>query len=115
MMAVRRVFIVWSHSLFYGSVHLLLNHPDIEIIGASQESEAMWTEVQELRPDTIIIERRGEDDGGIPGVVASHIWSGPWGPSIIHAGLHDNTAQVYRREQHTLEQAEDLLRLILHE
>lgn len=114
MMAVRRVFIAWSHSLFYGSVHLLLNHPEIEIIGASQESDAIWTEVQAMRPDTIIIERRDEEDEGLSGIDVSHIWSGPWSPRIIHAGLHDNTAHVYQHEQHTLEQADDLLRLILN-
>lgn len=113
-MAVRRVFIAWANSLFYGSVRLLLDHPDVEIIGARAESETLWREVSDLRPDTIIIERRGEDDPPVPGI---HIlWeSNTWNPRIIHAGLHDNIAQVCRCEQHTLEHAEDLLHLVLNE
>ncbi len=113
-MAVRRVFIAWSHSLFYGSVRLLLNHPGIEVVGASRESEIVWSEIINLSPDTIIIERRGEDDSPVAGTRI--LWeSATWKPRIIHAGLHDNIAQVCRCEQHTLEHAEDLLLLVLKE
>jgi DNA-binding NarL/FixJ family response regulator len=110
-MAVRRVFIAWSHPLFYGSVRLLLSHPDIEIMGASLDSESVWHEVGDLRPDTIIIERRGTGDEVMLGPKARDSWH----PRIIHTGLDDNVAQVCRCEQHVLEQAEDLLHLILNE
>jgi DNA-binding NarL/FixJ family response regulator len=110
-MADRRVFIAWSHSLFYGSVRLLLQHPDIEIIGANAESETLWHEVNIFRPDTIIIERRGTGDSIMLGPQTGDSWH----PRIIHAGLHDNTAHVCRCEQHILEQADDLLRIVLNE
>jgi DNA-binding NarL/FixJ family response regulator len=110
-MADRRVFIAWSHSLFYGSVRLLLQHPDIEIIGANAESETLWHEVNIFRPDTIIIERRGTGDDIMLGPQTRDSWH----PRIIHTGLHDNIAHVCRCEQHILEQADDLLRLVLNE
>ncbi len=110
-MAVRRVFIAWSHPLFYGSVRLLLSHPDIEITGASLDSETVWHEVGDLRPDTIIIERHGAEDDIMLGPTACESWH----PRIIRTGLHDNIAQVCRCEQHILEQAEDLLHLVLNE
>jgi DNA-binding NarL/FixJ family response regulator len=110
----RRVFIAWSHSLFYGSVRLLLQHPDIEIIGANAESETLWREVNNLRPDIIIIERRAEGDLPVFGIRILGE-SDLWNPRIIHTGLHDNVAHICHCEQHTLEHAEDLLRLVLNE
>ena len=110
-MAVRRVFIAWSHPLFYGSVRLLLNHPDIEIMGASLDSETVWREVSDLQPDAIIIERHGADDEMMLGPKTCDSWQ----PFVIRTGLHDNIAHVCRCEQHILEQAEDLLHLVLDE
>jgi DNA-binding NarL/FixJ family response regulator len=110
-MAGRRVFVAWSHSLFYGAVRLLLQHPDIEIVGANAESETLWVEVASFRPDIIIIER-GDTGGGIMLGLQTH---DSWHPRIIHAGLHDNIAHVCRCEQHILEQADDLLRIVLNE
>jgi DNA-binding NarL/FixJ family response regulator len=110
-MAIRRVFIAWSHSLFYGSVRLLLNHPAIEIVGSGQDSETIWNEVINLRPDTVIVERTGE----VGETAASHQAFRAWdsGTRIIRVGLENNIAQVCRCEQHTLEKAEDLLQLVL--
>ena len=115
-MAVRRVFISWAHSLFYESVRLLLNHPDVEIVGSGPETEIVWAEIADLRPDMIIIEKDSEAPERIVCAETLQIWaSDSWNSHIVHVGLQDNTVQVYRREQHTLEQSEDLLHLVLED
>ncbi len=102
-MAVRRVFIAWSHSLFYESVRLLLNHPEVEIVGSASEVEIVWPDVIELRPDTIVIERNGEESETAASANILPIWkSSAWNPRIIQVGLQDNIVQVYRRKQHIL-------------
>jgi hypothetical protein len=112
-MVVRRVFIAWSHSLFYGSVRLLLEHPEIQIVGSSPAAETPWSEISHLHPDTIVVERTG-DEGENEICPEEHLdWES--GTRIIRVGLQDNNAQVCRCEQHTLEQAEDQLHLILTE
>ena len=112
-MVVRRVFIAWSHSLFYGSVRLLLEHPEIQIVGSSPAAETVWSEIGHLHPNTIIVERSGGDGENeiCPEVLPT--WES--GTRIIRVGLQDNDAQVCRYEQHSLEQAEDLLHLVLNE
>ena len=115
-MAIRRVFIAWSHALFYGSVRLLLSHPDVDIVGASQVSETAWNTVRDLHPDAIILERQDQTDESSPIIEARQIWGNDtWHSRIILTGLHDNTVQVYSCDRHILEQAEDLLHLVLDE
>ncbi len=115
-MTIRRVFIAWTNSLFYRSVRLLLNHPDVAIVGASQESETVWNVIRELRPDTIILERREEMGEETPNLDLDNLWSnGAWNSRVILAGMRDNTAQIYYCEEHVLEQAGDLLQLVLDE
>jgi len=111
-MAVRRVFIAWSHSLFHGSVRLLLNHPEIEVIGACLGSEIIWSEVISLHPDTIIIERGGEGGENAVGLEAFPACES--GMRFVQVGLEDNTAWVCRCEPHVIEQAQDLVLLVLN-
>jgi len=32
-MAVKQVYVIWTNPLFRETVHLLLDHPDIELVG----------------------------------------------------------------------------------
>jgi DNA-binding NarL/FixJ family response regulator len=108
---VRRVFIAWSHALFHHSVSLLLNNPHVQIVGASQDTKNVQTELEALHPDTIIVELSEEQS-------ISSVWrwieTSQWNPHIVCVSLHDNSVSIYHREQHVLEEAGDLLHLILN-
>ncbi len=107
----RRVFIVWCNQLFYESVQALLNHPDIEVVGTSSEPGTAWTNIERLRPDTVIVEECWSSSD--TGREVLHIMeSSAWDPRILRLGLHNNELQMYHREHRTLEQAGDLLNLI---
>lgn len=110
-MAVKQVFILWSYPLFYESVRRLLDDEGIEIVGAGSELSTARTEIETLRPDTILIEQ-SEEGAAISPEILTLIEVSSWGPSIISMSLRDNELWVYQREQKTVKQPEDLLDLI---
>lgn len=109
-MVARRVFVIWTHSIFYESVRLLLNHPEIELVGATSDYVAARGEILGLQPDTILIE---EVSSGVRAEVMGILETSPWSVRIIGLSLADNRLSVYHREQWTVGQAGDLLRLVL--
>jgi len=108
-MAIRRVFAIWAHPIFHESVRLLLNRPDIEWTGATSDYAAAKDAIWGLRPDTILVEEVG---GQVPDEVKEILEAIPWAVRIISLNLADNKSIVYQRERRTIEQPEDLLRLI---
>lgn len=102
-----RVFIVWSHELFYELVHVLLEHPGVEEVGASSQRATLRAEITNLRPDNIIIE-----GACMKAETFRILESCPWNPRVIRLSLQDNELIVYHREQRTVEQADDLLLLL---
>lgn len=109
-MATRRVFVIWTHPLFHESVRLLLDHPQIDWAGATSDHEAAQRHIADLRPDTILIEelegsQAGEEALKLLESISSDI-------RIIRLGLENNVLTIYHREQRTVGQAGDLLRLI---
>ncbi len=109
-MAARRVFVIWTHPIFHESVRLLLNHPDVEWVGATSDYAAAKDEVLDLQPDTILVE---EIAGNIPVEVLEIMEASSQNVRVIGLSLADNELSVYYHEQRTVGQAEDLLRLIL--
>lgn len=106
------VFIIWAHELFYESVHILLNHPDvkgIEEVGANNKSLATQKEIEKLRPHIILVE---ETDETSRTEVLQMLEESDWNPRIICLSLNDNELMVYQREQRIIEQVEDLLKLL---
>jgi DNA-binding NarL/FixJ family response regulator len=108
-MAARQVFIIWTHPLCYESVRLLLNHPDVEIVGAAEDYLTAQNEIDQLRPDTIVVEETGSEANLEPLAILK---SSHWVTRVIGFSLADNKLSVYRREQKTAARAEDLLRLV---
>ena len=109
-MAIRRVFAIWAHPLFGEAVRLLLQHPDVEWLGATSNLGDARVQIVSLRPDTILIEELEGSHAGEEAIkllenIASDI-------RIICLGLDNNELTIYRREQRTVGQAEDLLKLI---
>ncbi len=109
-MALRRVFVIWTHPLFYESVRLLLQHPDIEWVGATADRAVARSQIARLCPDTILIE---EEEGGSVSAEALNVLDASSADvRVIRLSLADNELKVYHREQRTVAKAEDLLRLI---
>jgi DNA-binding NarL/FixJ family response regulator len=108
-MARRRVFIVWSHPLSHESVRLLLNHPDVEVVGATSDYLTARNEIARLQPDTVIVE---EPAGGASAEALALLESSRRVTRVIGFSLDDNKLSVYRREERTAARAEDLLRLV---
>jgi AmiR/NasT family two-component response regulator len=108
-MAIQQVFIIWSHPLSYESMRLLLNHPEVEIVGATADYANAQEEITRLKPDTIIFE---ETEDGARTVALAILESSHWVRRIIGFSLDDNQLIIYRREERTVMRAEDLLSLI---
>lgn len=109
-MTTRRVFVIWTHPLFHESVRLLLNRPQIEWAGATSDHEAAQRHIASLKPDTILIEElEGGHAGGEAIKLLENISSDI---RIIRISLENNELTMYHREQRTVGQAEDLLKLI---
>jgi len=109
-MAIRRVFAIWAHPLFGESVRFLLQHPDVEWLGATSNRGDARAQIMSLCPDTILIEelegsRAGEEAIRLLESISSDV-------RIIRLSLYDNELTIYQREQRTVGQAEDLLKLI---
>ncbi|HZD55448.1 MAG TPA: hypothetical protein VE136_01895 [Anaerolineales bacterium] len=108
-METRRVYVVWTHPLFYASVRLLLDDPYVELVGANSDYAAAHDQIMKLRPDTIIVE---EMEGELSTEALTFLRDSPLLRRVIGLNLTDNQLCVYHREQRTVGRAEDLLILI---
>ncbi len=108
-MSDRRVFIIWTHPLGHEAVRLILNHPDVEVVGATGNQRNALDEIARLHPDIVIVE---EPEGGVSAKALSIIKTSPWVKRVISFNMDDNKLNVYHHEEKTVGKAEDLLRLI---
>ncbi len=108
-MAKHRVFILWTHPLFSETVGRLLGGAQVEIIGASSDPAAGLKEIGRMQPDVVIAE---EDPSGDSGEALQALKAGPAEMLILGLNLENNELQVYRREQRTVADPEDLLRIL---
>lgn len=108
-MAIKQVFIIWSHPLFHESVRLLLKHPDVEIIGATKDYVTARDEISRLKPDTVIVEETGL---GAHEEALLILQSNPYVNRVIGFSLDDNTLSLYHHQECIVARAEDLLDLV---
>ena len=109
-MAVRRVFVIWTHPLFHESARLLLKHPDIIWVGAATDFAAAHESIIKLQPDTILFEKTR---GVKPVDVIEILEVDTWGVRIIGLSLDNNEMSLYHREHQTVVEAGDLLQFVL--
>jgi len=109
-MAVRRVFVIWTHPLFHESVRLLLKHPDIIWVGAAADITTAHEEIMTLLPDTILFEKTR---AGIPEDVIEFLEVDTWAVRIIGLSLDDNEISLYHREHQNVVKAGDLIQFVL--
>lgn len=108
---IRRVFIVWAHTLFRETVSILLNQTAIEIVGISTNQHTALAEIESLKPDTIIIEETEDDT--LTHVEALQILAAcSWGPRLIRLSLEDNELWLYYHERRSINSSEEFLRII---
>ena len=112
-MVVQKVLIVWSNPLFYETVRLLLIHPKVEVGGVAWKQADMYATMEDFRPNAIIVEAMDtSDDMNVEALTI--LGASPWDPRVIRLSLEDNELWLYRREQRIVEQADDLLQMILN-
>lgn len=108
-MQVRRVFVLWTHSLFQESVRLILNQPSVKWLGSTSDYAAAQLQILSLRPDVVLVEERA---GDVPNFALAILELCSWDVTVISLSLADNQLCVYRHELRVVGQAEELVRLI---
>jgi hypothetical protein len=111
-MTVRRIFIFWTSPLFYESIRLLLDHPNIEWVGESCDYTIRLDQVMASTPDTILVE---EVEGSIPGKIMEILELRSLGVRLVGLNLDNNLMNSYHRIEQEVGRAEDLLRWILND
>lgn len=109
-MATRRVFVIWTNPLFHESARLLLKHPDIIWVGASEDITFAHDEITRLHPDTILFEKT---KAGIPADLMEILEVESRDIRIIELSLDNNDMSLYHRERQTVLKAGDLLKSVL--
>lgn len=110
-MSARRVFVIWTHPLFHESIRLLLRRPNVELVGATSDGAVGERQIAMLRPDVVIIEETEEEqqaDARIMSVLQRV-------PKLIRLSLEDNQLILFQRQDRTVGQVADLLRLIVED
>jgi chemotaxis response regulator CheB len=102
-----RVYILWSHQMFYEAVSALLNHPGVEIVGDAPDSPRALAGIEALQPDTIVVEEADDNLDEEPAALRI-LEACSWNPRVVRLSLSDNELRLYQREQWTVEQARDL-------
>ena len=110
-MATQRVYVIWAHPLFHDTLHELLNHTDIDWVGAASDFAIAVEEILTLNPDTILVEEREGET--IRSTFMKILEKIDWDLRVVGVSLNDNQLSVYQREHQTVGQPEDLIRLIL--
>jgi DNA-binding NarL/FixJ family response regulator len=110
-MATHQVYVIWTHPLVRDSLHQLLDHTDINRVGANSDLTIAVEEISRLQPDTILIEElEGESTTYTFMKIAEKF---DWNLRVVGVSLKDNQLSVYQHAQETVGQPEDLIRLII--
>jgi DNA-binding NarL/FixJ family response regulator len=105
-MALRRVYLLWTHPLFFETVHRLLSDQGLDIVGESANHEIGRSEIARLKPEVVVLE---ENEPGSAGELVDLLQSGPSDVLILGLNLMDNELRVYQRQQRTVLRPSDLV------
>ena len=108
----RRVFIKWVNPLFHDTLRALLGHPEVEIVGNSADYEAALASIEELQPDTVIVEETEDTAQNVATLILQVFESRSWCPRVMRMSLQDNDLWVYHREQWTVNDRDELIQII---
>ncbi len=108
-MKPQRVFVLASQSLFAEAVQTLLaEEPGIEVIGAATVGPECYALVEGARPDVVIVEATGDEQGRLAAQVLDCI---P-GAKVIGLTLEDNRIHTYYQQEKQGSRVEDLVEAI---
>ncbi len=107
-MAKKRVFVIWTHPLFYESIRLLLNN-EVDLVGSTDDHAKGDREIAELKPELVII----ETPEGLEDLGAETFSILQKGPRVIHLSLENNELSLYLRQHKTMDEPSDLMQMIL--
>jgi chemotaxis response regulator CheB len=111
VMANHRVYVIWTNPLFHDSLRQLLDHSEIEWVGAASDFSIAVEEITRFQPDTILIEDvAGETTTSTFMKIMEKF---QWDLRLIRVSLNDNQMIVFQHAQQTVQQPEDLIRLII--
>jgi hypothetical protein len=89
----------------------MLDHTEIDWVGAASDFTIAVEEISRLHPDTILIEElEGETTTSAFMEIVEKF---QWNLRVVGISLNDNQLSVYQHAQQTVGQPEDLIRLIL--
>ena len=110
-MAIHQVYVIWTHPLFHDSLRQLLDHTDINWVGAASDFTVAIEEISHLHPDTILIEELESET--TTSAFMEIVEKFQWNLRVVGVSLKDNQLSIYQHEHQTVGQPEDLIRLIL--
>ncbi len=109
-MARHRIFVIWKNPIFRDSLRMLLNHPDVEVVGNGNVLEQAALEIAGLKPNTILVEITSQ-----PALLElleilenekSYL-------QIIGMNMDNNLATLIQRESRVVFHEDELLEIIL--
>jgi DNA-binding NarL/FixJ family response regulator len=110
-MATRQVYVIWAQPLFHDTLRKLLNHTDIDWVGAASDFAIAVEEISSLKPNTILVEEReGETISSTFMKILEKVHRDL---RVVGVSFNDNQLNIYQHEHQTVGQPEDLIRMIL--
>lgn len=106
----RRLFMIWASPIFRDAIHLLLDHPEVEWVGATSNYQVAPKHICELKPDTIVAE---EVEGNLPAEIINLLETDNTIRQLISVSLEDNRLRIFSRKNWIVAEAGDLLQLII--
>jgi len=105
---MKRVFICSSRSLFSeGLRNLLVDQPDLTVVGWQSDAEEALRSIQKLQPDTLLLVHDGSSSE--PLTSAPYYVRAGVKARIIELSLKTNSVYVYQGEERTIKEVADLV------
>jgi DNA-binding NarL/FixJ family response regulator len=106
-----RVFMLSRLGLFgQGIETLLCREEGVEIVGRETEIEVALAQINRLRPDVVLLDTTLQ--AGDLASIAARILTAQTSTRVIAMSLEGNTVSVFRGEQRTVHEVQDLMHAI---
>lgn len=101
---------IWKNPIFRDSLRMLLNHPDVEVVGNGNVLEQAALEIAGLKPNTILVEITNQHALLELLEILEHEKSQL---QIIGMNMENNQATLFHRESRVVFHEDELLEIIL--
>ncbi len=108
---MKRVFMLSRQPLYsQGVENLLRREPGLEIVGRESDTARAIERIRELRPDVVFLDSK--DLASSPSTVVAQILKEVPTIQVLVLNLENQAVQIYKSEERTAENLEDLLQVI---